>query len=171
MGPSSLPMLYRSGAQAVDQVQNTSLQAHLGRIHSWSHSTAGLGMNSCRRSRPDAMYRAHRIVTGGKSIGRAAQDGVQHLQTAFSSPGAYAPGGLPAMEGGLTTPTSSHRNWTSKGGHVNPNPAHPAPPAGGCSATSRSSKLGSCSNCASRGCTWGGASRAATNASHCTSSS
>jgi hypothetical protein len=22
------------------------------------------------------------------------------------------------MEGGLTTPTSSHRNWTSKGGHV-----------------------------------------------------
>jgi transposase InsO family protein len=23
------------------------------------------------------------------------------------------------MEGGLTTSTSSHRNWTSKGGHVN----------------------------------------------------
>jgi hypothetical protein len=22
------------------------------------------------------------------------------------------------MEGGLTAPTSSHRNWTSKGGHV-----------------------------------------------------
>jgi hypothetical protein len=22
------------------------------------------------------------------------------------------------MEGGLTKPTSSHRNWTSKGGHV-----------------------------------------------------
>ena len=25
------------------------------------------------------------------------------------------------MEGGLTTPTSSHRNWTSKGGHVTSN--------------------------------------------------
>jgi hypothetical protein len=46
IGPSSLPMLYRSGARAVDQVRNTYLQAHLGRIHSWSHSTAGLGMNS-----------------------------------------------------------------------------------------------------------------------------
>ena len=46
MAPSSLPMLYRSGAQAVDQARNTSRQAHLGRIHSWSHSTAGLGTNS-----------------------------------------------------------------------------------------------------------------------------
>jgi uncharacterized cupin superfamily protein len=23
------------------------------------------------------------------------------------------------VEGGMTTPTSSHKNWTSKGGHVN----------------------------------------------------
>jgi len=28
------------------------------------------------------------------------------------------------MEGGLTTPTSSHRNWTSKGGHVSPDEVH-----------------------------------------------
>jgi hypothetical protein len=64
------------------------------------------------------MYRAIRIIAGGKSIGRAAQDGLQYSQTAFGSPGAYAPGSTPAMEGGLTTPTSSHRNWTIKGGLV-----------------------------------------------------
>ena len=28
------------------------------------------------------------------------------------------------MEGGLTTPTNSHRNWTSKGGHVNLGSSH-----------------------------------------------
>jgi transposase InsO family protein len=88
-------------------------------LRSTSSTTAGLGMNSCRRSRPEATYRAFLIVTGSKGIGRAAQDGVQYLQTAFGFPGAYAPGSPPAMEGGLTAPTSSHRNWTSKGGHVN----------------------------------------------------
>jgi hypothetical protein len=77
MALSSLPMHYRSGAQVVDQVRNTSLQVHLGRIHSWNHSTAGLETNSCRRSRPEAMNRAIRIVTGGKRIGRATQDRVQ----------------------------------------------------------------------------------------------
>jgi transposase InsO family protein len=67
----------------------------------------------CRRSRPEAMYRDFRIVVGSKGIGRATQDGVQQLQTALGSPGAYASGGPPVMEGGLTTHTSSHRNWTS----------------------------------------------------------
>jgi len=66
------------------------------------------------------MYRDFRIVVGSKGIGRATQDGVQHLQTALGSPGAYAPGSPPAMEGGLTNHTSSHRNWTTDGGHVMP---------------------------------------------------
>jgi hypothetical protein len=122
MALSSLPMHYRSGAQVVDQVRYTSRQVHLGRIRLWNHSTAGSGMNSFRRSRPEAMYRDFRIVVGSKSIGRATQDGVQQLQTALGSPGAYAPGSPPAMEGGLTNPTSSHRNWTTDGGHVNSTP-------------------------------------------------
>jgi transposase InsO family protein len=46
-------------------------------LRSTSSTTAGLGMNSCRRSRPEATYRAFLIVTGSKGIGRAAQDGVQ----------------------------------------------------------------------------------------------
>jgi hypothetical protein len=52
------------------------------------------------------MYRDFRIVVGSKGIGRATQDGVQHLQTALGSPGAYAPGSPPAMEGGLITPSA-----------------------------------------------------------------
>jgi hypothetical protein len=87
-------------------------------LRSTSSTTAGLGMNSCRRSRPEATYRALLIIAGSEDIGRAGQDGVQHLQTALRSPGANAPGNPPAMEGGLSTPTSSHGNWTSKGGHV-----------------------------------------------------
>jgi hypothetical protein len=64
------------------------------------------------------MYRDFRIVVGSRGIGRATQDEVQQLQTALGSPEAYASGGPPAMEGGLTNPTSSHRNWTTDGGHV-----------------------------------------------------
>ena len=104
-------MHYRSGAQAVDQLRNTSLQVHLRRIHSWRHSTASLGIIFCRRSRQDVMYRALHIVTGSGGITRAAQVGQQHLLTALGSP---------AMEGGLTTPTSSHRNWTCKVGNASP---------------------------------------------------
>ena len=36
---------YRSGAQVVDQVRNTSRQVHLGRIHLWNRSTADSGMS------------------------------------------------------------------------------------------------------------------------------
>ena len=54
---------------------------------------------------------------------------------------------------------------------LNPVPAHPAPRAGGASTTPSSTVLGSCSNRARRGCTWGGASRAATNSSQCSGSS
>jgi hypothetical protein len=46
------------------------------------------------------------------------QSNTNYLNTEFGSPAAYAPGSPPAMKGGLTTPPSSHRNWTSKGGHV-----------------------------------------------------
>ena len=52
-----------------------------------------------------------------------------------------------------------------------PGSPHPAPRAGGASTTPSSTVLGSCSNRARRGCTWGGASRAATNSSHCSGSS
>ena len=48
----------------------------------------------------------------------STQCSTKYLQIAFGSPGAYAPGSPPAMEGGLTTTTSSHRNWTTDGGHV-----------------------------------------------------
>ena len=50
------------------------------------------------------MYRDFRIVVRSKGIGIATQDGIQYLQTAFGSPGAYAPGSPPAMESGLITP-------------------------------------------------------------------
>jgi hypothetical protein len=40
MALSSLPMHYRGGAQAVDQVLNTSCRVFLGRIHSWSHMSS-----------------------------------------------------------------------------------------------------------------------------------
>ncbi len=56
MALSSLPMLYRSGAREVGRQRHTSRRAHPGGTHSWSHSTAGSGMNSCRRSRPEAIY-------------------------------------------------------------------------------------------------------------------
>jgi hypothetical protein len=111
-------MLYKSGAQAVDQARKLYRQDQLERMHLCSHSTVGLGINSCRRSRPEAMYRALRIVTGSKSIVRAAQDGVQHLQTTSGFPGANASGSPPAIEVGLTTPPSSHKISISKVGHV-----------------------------------------------------
>ncbi len=50
------------------------------------------------------MYRDFWIVTGSIVIGRTAQDGVQHIQTALGSPGAYASGNPPAMEGGSNSP-------------------------------------------------------------------
>ena len=53
---SSLPMPCRSGAQATVKQGHISRQVHPGRIHLWNHSTKDLGMNSCRRSRPEATY-------------------------------------------------------------------------------------------------------------------
>jgi hypothetical protein len=40
-GLSSLPMHCKSGVREMDRERNTFPQVHLGRIHSWSHSTAG----------------------------------------------------------------------------------------------------------------------------------
>jgi hypothetical protein len=53
---SSLPMPCRSGAQATVKQGHISRQVHPGRIHLWNHSTKDLGINSCRRSRPEATY-------------------------------------------------------------------------------------------------------------------
>lgn len=80
MAPSSLPMLYRSGTQGVDQVRNISLEVHLERIHSWSHSTADLGTNSCRRSRQEATHQDLLIVIGSEGIGRAAHNVILNLE-------------------------------------------------------------------------------------------
>jgi len=99
--PEQIIRKLRSAKQLLNQGQSVG-----------SSSTA-----ACRRSRPEAMDRDFRIVVGSKGIGRATQDGVQQLQTALGSPGAYVPGSVPAMEGGLTNPFSSHRNWTTDGGH------------------------------------------------------
>jgi len=69
-----------------------------------------------------------------------------------------------SVEGFLATIKSLHGmaglQW------LNPVPTHPASAAGACYITH-----GSCSKRAKRGCTWGGASRAATKASHRSGSS
>ena len=59
--------------------------------------------NSCRQSLPEATYWALLIFSRDKVIGRAAPNQVQHLQTAFGAPRAYAPGSPPAIESGLMT--------------------------------------------------------------------
>lgn len=67
---------------------------------------ADSGTSSCRQSRPEAIHRTVCLGAGSKAAGRAAPNRVQRLQTAFGSPGAYAPGSPPAMESGLITPTA-----------------------------------------------------------------
>jgi len=50
-----------------------------------------------------------------KLLARAAPNRVQRLQTAFGSPGAYAPGSPPAMESGLITPLALIRTGAGMG--------------------------------------------------------
>ena len=42
----------------------------------------------------------------------------QLLEPAFGPPGAYAPGGSSTGSSSMNTPTSSHKAWINKGGHV-----------------------------------------------------
>lgn len=73
----------------------------------------------------DQLEKARSLLRGGISADPTMANGhvalrVAALQTAFGSPRAYSSGGPPAMEGGLTNPTGSHRYWTTDGGQVNP---------------------------------------------------
>ena len=50
-----------------------------------------------------------------QGVGRTAPNRVQRRQTAFGSPGAYTPGGHPAMEGGLIKPLTLIRIGAAEG--------------------------------------------------------
>ncbi len=58
----------------------------------------GSGSSSSRRSQPEAIHLSICLGAGSKAVGRAAPNRVQSLQTAFDS----------------------HKNWSSKRGHINP---------------------------------------------------
>ena len=92
------------------QRQQVSLQDHRGRIHSWSHSMAALGMNSSISSYLPH-YKKPSFWQSSTGSSTTSTDRIR-LSRGVRPWKSSSNGKRPDQ------PTSSHKNWSSKGGHV-----------------------------------------------------